>query len=165
MDIIKVLDSVNRGLKRARDEYNGRESVRSGQRPPHEYGIIVCGMRSFDTSSSKYFEEFLRVHHYETPQRQRSLASMALITVRMTYCMYTVAHVRQASLWARDELGTPVVALDIAGAENGFPAEEHKEAYSLAHKNFLNKTVHAGEGYGPESIFQVRVVCETQASL
>ena len=47
-----------------------------------------------------------------------------------------------------------MVALDIAGAEHGFPAEEHKEAYSLAHKNFMNKTVHAGEGYGPESIFQ-----------
>ena len=61
---------------------------------------------------------------------------------------------RQASLWARDTCSIPVVALDIAGAEHGFPAEEHKEAYSLAHKNFLNKTVHAGEGYGPESIFQ-----------
>jgi adenosine deaminase len=47
-----------------------------------------------------------------------------------------------------------VVALDIAGAEDGFPAEEHKEAYHLAHKNFMNKTVHAGEAYGPESIFQ-----------
>ena len=48
----------------------------------------------------------------------------------------------------------PVVALDIAGAEDGFPAEEHKEAYQLAHKHFMSKTVHAGESYGPESIFQ-----------
>ncbi|MCK7483497.1 MAG: hypothetical protein M0C28_45550 [Candidatus Moduliflexus flocculans] len=28
------------------------------------------------------------------------------------------------------------------------------QAYALAHKNFLKKTVHAGEAYGPESIFQ-----------
>jgi adenosine deaminase len=38
--------------------------------------------------------------------------------------------------------------------EAGFPAEDHVEAYQYAHKNFLMKTVHAGEAYGPESIFQ-----------
>ncbi len=60
----------------------------------------------------------------------------------------------QASIHARDHDGVPVVALEIAGAEDGFPAEEHKEAYQLAHKHFMSKTVHAGESYGPESIFQ-----------
>jgi adenosine deaminase len=30
----------------------------------------------------------------------------------------------------------------------------YKEAYDFAHRNFLKKTVHAGEDYGPESIFQ-----------
>ncbi|GLD99587.1 hypothetical protein PINS_up008313 [Pythium insidiosum] len=48
----------------------------------------------------------------------------------------------------------PIVALDIAGAERGYPAEDHKEAFAFAHKKFMHKTVHAGEGYGPESIFQ-----------
>ena len=32
-------------------------------------------------------------------------------------------------------------------------ASDHKEAFDLAHQSFLNKTVHAGEAYGPESIF------------
>jgi len=48
----------------------------------------------------------------------------------------------------------PVVALDIAGAESGYPASDHKDAFDLAHQSFLNKTVHAGEAYGPESIFE-----------
>lgn len=47
----------------------------------------------------------------------------------------------------------PVVAMDIAGAESGYPASDHKEAFDLAHQSFLHKTVHAGEAYGPESIF------------
>jgi hypothetical protein len=46
------------------------------------------------------------------------------------------------------------VGLDIAGAEDGFPAEDHKEAYQYAQRNFLQKTVHAGEAAGPESIHQ-----------
>ena len=48
----------------------------------------------------------------------------------------------------------PVVAIDIAGAERGFPAVVHKEAFALAHGLCFDKTVHAGEGFGPESIHQ-----------
>ena len=55
---------------------------------------------------------------------------------------------------ARDRLGLPVVAFDLAGAEAGHPASDHVEAYQFAHRHFLKKTVHAGEAYGPESIFQ-----------
>lgn len=48
----------------------------------------------------------------------------------------------------------PIVAIDLAGPEDGFPAVDHADAYVFAHKNFLYKTVHAGEAYGPSSIFQ-----------
>ena len=44
--------------------------------------------------------------------------------------------------------------LDLAGEEAGYPASAHKDAFDLAHKHFLKRTVHAGEAYGPESIFQ-----------
>lgn len=37
----------------------------------------------------------------------------------------------------------------------GYPAATHTEAFDIAHRNFLAKTVHAGEAFGPESIFQV----------
>ncbi len=82
-----------------------------------------------------------------------------LLTTKNVNTVYilssTIINLRmQASLYARDKSNIPVVALDIAGAEDGFPAEEHKEAYHLAHKNFMHKTVHAGEACGPESIFQ-----------
>ncbi len=47
-----------------------------------------------------------------------------------------------------------VVGFDLAGAEDGFPAKEHKESFYLIINNNINTTVHAGEGYGPESIHQ-----------
>ena len=47
-----------------------------------------------------------------------------------------------------------VVGFDLAGQEKGYPADHHREAYQVAHEAFLGKTVHAGEDYGPESIFQ-----------
>ncbi|MEA1926787.1 MAG: adenosine deaminase family protein, partial [Candidatus Auribacterota bacterium] len=46
------------------------------------------------------------------------------------------------------------VGFDLAGPEYGFPADDHSKAFQFAQKNFLHKTVHAGEAYGPESIFQ-----------
>jgi adenosine deaminase len=46
------------------------------------------------------------------------------------------------------------VGFDLAGKEKGYPAVDHKPAYNLAHRNFFKKTVHAGEAFGPESIFQ-----------
>jgi adenosine deaminase len=55
---------------------------------------------------------------------------------------------------ARDRLGLPIVGFDLAGAEAGNPASDHIDAYQYAHRHFLKKTVHAGEAYGPESIFQ-----------
>jgi hypothetical protein len=51
--------------------------------------------------------------------------------------------------------GLPAVEFFVcSGPEAGFPAHVHTDAYQYAHKNFLHKTVHAGEAYGPESIFQ-----------
>lgn len=47
-----------------------------------------------------------------------------------------------------------IVGFDLAGAEEGFPAKYHKESFYLIINNNINTTVHAGEGYGPESIHQ-----------
>ena len=54
----------------------------------------------------------------------------------------------------RDSLGIPIVGLDLSGAEKGNPAKDHRRAFQFAHENFMAKTVHAGEAYGPTSIFQ-----------
>jgi adenosine deaminase len=60
----------------------------------------------------------------------------------------------RAAVIARDEHDLPVVGFDLAGEEAGYPAGDHMQAFQYAHKAFMKKTVHAGEAYGPESIFQ-----------
>jgi adenosine deaminase len=62
--------------------------------------------------------------------------------------------VARAAARLRREDGLLVVGIDLAGHEEGYPAQDHREAYQVAHEAFLGKTVHAGEDYGPESIFQ-----------
>jgi adenosine deaminase len=57
--------------------------------------------------------------------------------------------------------GLLVVGFDLAGREHGYPAAAHRNAYQVAHEGFLGKTVHAGEDYGPESIFQAITDCHT----
>ncbi len=59
-----------------------------------------------------------------------------------------------SAILTRDKHDLPITAIDLAGPEAGFPAIDHQDAYILAHKHFLYKTVHAGEAYGPPSIFQ-----------
>ena len=47
-----------------------------------------------------------------------------------------------------------VLAFDLAGAEDQYPAKDHKESFYLIRNNNINCTVHAGEAYGPDSIKQ-----------
>lgn len=139
MTCIDVMAALNRGLARAKEEFNSRDEVRSGVEPPFEYGIIACAMRMFDYGFSKYYDTLLDVHANSERKWIFSLASQELV---------------RAAVDARTRLKLPIVGFDLAGAEAGYPAEDHAQAYALAHKHFLKKTVHAGEAYGPESIFQ-----------
>ena len=52
-----------------------------------------------------------------------------------------------------------VLGFDLAGAEHGNPAKDHKEAFQLILNNNINCTVHAGESYGPPSIAQALHYC------
>lgn len=134
-----VLKSVNRGLDRAKHSFNARPEVCRGSEPPFEYAIVVCALRHFTFGQSEYYDNMLRAHAFSPSKRVFALASLELA---------------QAAVRIRDEHGIPITGFDLAGAEAGNPAEDHIEAYDYAHRCFMMKTVHAGEAYGPESIFQ-----------
>jgi adenosine deaminase len=138
MEIEDVFAAVSRGMEAAKRDYNSSPEVRNNELPEFEYGIIACAMRSIPKGVTDYFDKLVEVHRYSSAKRISSLASYELI---------------QAMIQARDK-GHKVVGFDLAGAEAGFPADDHRDAYALAHKNFFKKTVHAGEAYGAESIFQ-----------
>lgn len=52
-----------------------------------------------------------------------------------------------------------VVAFDLAGMEESYPAKHHREAFYQILNNNINCTAHAGEAYGPESIHQAVHYC------
>ncbi|MCZ6818769.1 MAG: adenosine deaminase family protein [Calditrichaeota bacterium] len=138
MDMAVVLTSVNKGLERAQKEFNQQPEVTSGKEPPFNYGIIISALRSFGPYSD-YYAKFIHVHSFSEKKQLFGLASAELV---------------QGAVRVRDELGLPIVAFDLAGAEKGNPPKDHWRAFQFAHENFMSKTVHAGEAYGAPSIFQ-----------
>jgi adenosine deaminase len=52
-----------------------------------------------------------------------------------------------------------VVGFDLAGAEENFPAKDHREAFYMILNHNINATIHAGEAFGPSSIHQAVHYC------
>ncbi|MCA1929323.1 adenosine deaminase family protein [Rheinheimera sp.] len=145
IDFDRVMHAVNNGLKRAQNEYNSQAAILSGDKPPFAYGIINCAMRMFgDKGFSPYYTNLFQLMRDFSPIEVIKLAAMELV---------------RASVRLRDEAGIPIVALDLAGQESGYPASKFKEVYEFAHQHFLLKTLHAGEAYGAESVFEAITEC------
>jgi adenosine deaminase len=51
------------------------------------------------------------------------------------------------------------VGFDLAGEEAGHPAKEHLRAFEFAKRANFSITIHAGESFGPESIWQALQYC------
>lgn len=138
MNMEQVLCSVNKGLEKAQKEFNNQESVKNNEEPAFYYGIIVCAMRNFGPWSP-YYDGFIKSLQYSNMKDICRLGSLELA---------------KGAINIRDNAGIPIVGFDLAGAEAGYPAADHWEAFQYVHESFMPKTVHAGEAYGPESIFQ-----------
>ena len=134
-----VLIAVNRGLARARSAHERSDAVRIHNEPPFRYGIIVCALRMFTGDFSSWYRQLMELFPNTPLSRVYSMASLELA---------------RAAVRCRDTHGVPIVGFDLAGQEDGYPAHNHQRAYDFAHQHFLKKTVHAGEAYGPESIFE-----------
>lgn len=134
-----VLESVNKGLARAEKEFNSRPEVKNKTEPPFKYGIITCAMRMFGQNFSPYYNNLFSVHRYSEQMEVIRMGALELA---------------KAVVKIRDEQGIPIVGFDLAGQEAGYPASDFIAAYDYVHKNFMHKTVHAGEAYGAESIFE-----------
>lgn len=139
LDLRQVLQAVDRGLDSVRRRHAETPAVKDGSEPPFRYGIIVCAMRMFTAGFAEYYRDLLSVLSNWPMKEVYGVASLSLA---------------RSVVEVRDELGLPIIGFDLAGAEAGHPASDHERAFDLAKQNFLKTTVHAGEAYGPESIFQ-----------
>ncbi len=101
-----MLEAVLKGLQRGRENHGVR------------FGVILCGMRSWD------------------PMTSLEMAELA------------VAY-----------RGRGVVGFDLAGDEMGYPPKHHLDAFHYIQRENFNITIHAGEAFGKESIWQALQYC------
>lgn len=134
----QILEIVNKGMKRAADEYNNSPDVVAKKKPQFRYGIISCMIRSLGKGVAEYYDRVLDLFSYSGHKAAKVHAGMELVL---------------ATIQARDRLKVPIVAIDLAGGEYGNPCEDFAEPFALAHANMFNVTIHAGEAAGPESIY------------
>lgn len=144
LGVEEVVGAVCRGLEHAQKRHNQSRAVSAGADVPFRFGIIVCALRFILPQMSPYYQRLFEVMAYASPKQVCMAASMELARAAVD-----LAHNK----------GLPVVGFDLAGAEAGYPADDHSAAYQYVHSNFIRKTVHAGEAYGPESIFQAITKC------
>ncbi len=139
LEIPQIIEAVDRGFDRVRRRHEASEAVTSGAVPPFRYGIIACAMRMFTGGFAPYYKNLLAALGHFPAQEVYGVASMALA---------------RSVVEVRDRSGLPLVGFDLAGAEAGNPPQNHEAAFVYAKRHFLKTTVHAGEAYGPESMFQ-----------
>jgi adenosine deaminase len=140
-----VVEAAWKGFERAKTEYNSRPEVKSGQKPEFHYGLILCAMRKFGPKGySPFYSRIFETLEYSKEMEVIREGALQLV---------------KAAVKIRDGKGLPIVGLDLAGQEDGYPPGRFKEVYAYAHRHFLHKTVHAGEAYGAESIFQAITDC------
>ena len=85
-------------------------------------------------------------------------AGLILCTLRH----FTEAQSLQTGQLVEKFRGSHVVALDLAGDEAGFPLDAHVGAYRYAREHGLFRTAHAGEGLGPESVWETLRLLDPQ---
>ncbi|HEX4757549.1 MAG TPA: adenosine deaminase [Terracidiphilus sp.] len=79
------------------------------------------------------------------------------IEVRLILCTlrhFNAEQSMQTAQLVEQFCGSRVAALDIAGDEAGFPLDAHLAAYQFAREHGLQRTAHAGEACGPESVWE-----------
>ena len=138
-----VVRAVCEGLAAGAKAHNNSRAVRAGEDVPFHFGVLLCAMRRFKKGMSPYFADILRLMEHAPKDEVYAAASLELV---------------RAAVELKDE-GLPVVGFDLAGEEAGYPPADHRDAYQYAHDHFLHKTAHAGEAYGPESIWQAITQC------
>ena len=140
-----IMQASCKGLERAKKEYNNSDLVKKQGKPEFHFGLIACAMRMFGPKGfSPYYSNLYSMMSFSRPGQIIRFAAMEMV---------------RACVKLRDEKGLPIVGIDLAGQEEGYPAGKFSEAYAYAHKNFMHKTVHAGEAYGAESIFEAITEC------
>jgi adenosine deaminase len=129
-----------------------------------EDGVIYAEIR---------FAPLLHTEQGLSPERvvavvEREVERLVRVTgMQAGLILCTLRHFTEAQSLQTAELvekfrGSRVVALDLAGDEAGFLLDAHIGAYRYAREHGLFRTAHAGEGLGPESVWETLRLLDPQ---
>jgi len=127
LDGIEVMKAVDEGLRRAERDAKGRILT----------AILVCAMRNYAPQIGNYHRRVREAFPYASDRELGSACSLAAARLAVE---------------AKKSGVERIVGFDLAGAEADWPPSHHRDAFYWCIDNFLNITVHAGEGYGPASV-------------
>ena len=111
MSLSDVLGAADRGLKRAKQELAAL--VVAGE-PEFEYGLIACAMRFCNEKFSPFYRQFFGLHQYSSSRE-------VIRDVSLELAKGAIAIARGSDI--------QLVGFDLAGAEYGYPADNHRESY------------------------------------
>lgn len=115
--------------------------------------VILAADKGFKKAQKEINAEIAKENQETNAAKPNFVYSQIICCMRMWEGTTSVDTVSTA-IQAKEKHGIPIMAIDLAGPEDGFPPIDHEDAYIMGHKKFLFKTVHAGEAHGPSSIFQ-----------
>jgi len=125
----------------------------------HEDGVVYAEVRFapvFHTSRGLSQDEVVKAVINGLKRGERTYGvQWGLIICAMRH-MKNSLEAAELAIRCRD-LG--VVGFDLAGGEDGFPPKKHVEAFQAIERANFYITIHAGEAYGPESIWQALQYC------
>ncbi len=155
-NLADFLKRAPKGFQLMQDEYSLRHVMEDVFRQLKGDGLIYAELR---------FAPLLHVEKGLQPEQVVAIVDRAAeemirqtgVEARLILC--TLRHFTETQSMLTAQLvkkfrGSRVVALDIAGDEAGFPLKSHVEAYRFAREHGLLRTAHAGEGSGPESVWE-----------
>lgn len=90
----------------------------------------------------------------ETAERMREGTGVDLRLILCTLRHFSEAQSMRTAQLANAYRGSLVAGLDLAGDEAGYPLGPHVAAFNYARDQGLFRTAHAGEGLGPESVWE-----------
>jgi adenosine deaminase len=125
----------------------------------HKDGVVYVETRFapvFHTAGGLHWDEVLKAVVAGLERGKRDFGvSYGVIVCAMRNMQLSL---EMAEL-AADFRDRGVVGFDLAGEEGGYPPKKHVDAFHYVQRQNFNITIHAGEAFGPESIWQAIQWC------
>ncbi|MBQ0070759.1 MAG: adenosine deaminase [Spirochaetales bacterium] len=132
----EVLDLAEENVVYAEIRFAPMLHTRKGLSPEEVVKAVLQGLEAGRKETGMEFGLILCAMRHEDPEVSMRVAELA---------------------FAFSDRG--VVGFDLAGGEKDYPAKKHVEAFQFIKKRNFNITIHAGEAFGVESIYQAIQTC------